>query len=134
MNPQGSGVINLDQYEKMSDRIDSVQSCADLQKIGTQILESLYAENAAIQVQLDKLAPIAALLEAPASIDDVVDWITGLITGVLQPLYAPALTYPTQLAARAAAITDLINKINDKANQFQSCNITLPTPQVTHGH
>jgi hypothetical protein len=128
MNPQGSNIINLDQYEKLGDDIDKVGSCAELQATAQRILTSLYAENSAIQEQLDTLAPIAALLEAPASIDDVVDWITGLITGVLEPLYAPALAYPTQIAARTVAITDLITKINDKANQFQSCSLTLPTP------
>lgn len=128
MNPQGSSVINLDQYEKLGDDIDKVGSCAELQATAQRILTSLYAENSAIQEQLDKLAPIAALLEAPASIDDVVDWITGLITGVLEPLYAPALAYPTQITARTAAITDLITKINDKASQFQSCSLSLPTP------
>lgn len=128
MNPQGSGVINTDQYEKMGERIDACTSCEGLQEASTKILESLYAENAAIQDQLDKLAPIADLLEPPASVDDVVDWITGLIDGVLKPIYQPALTYPTQLAARTVAITDLIDKINDKANQFQSCSLSLPTP------
>lgn len=128
MNPQGSGVINLDQYEKLGEDIDKVGSCKELQETAERILTSLYAENTAIQDQLDKLAPIAALLEVPASIDDVIDWITGLIDGVLRPLYAPALTYPTQLTARTVAITGLINKINNKANQFQSCSLTLPTP------
>lgn len=130
MNPQGSGVINLDQYEKLGEDIDKVGSCKELQETAERILTSLYAENTAIQDQLDKLAPIAALLEAPASIDDVIDWITGLIEGVLTPLYAPALAYPTQLAARTVAITTLISKINDKANQFQSCSLTLPTPPL----
>ena len=128
MNPQGSGVINLDQYEKLGNDIDKVGSCKELQETAERILTSLYAENAAIQDQLDKLAPIAALLDTPASIDDVIDWITGLIDGVLRPLYAPALTYPTQLAARTVAITDLLDKINTKANQFQSCVLSLPTP------
>lgn len=128
MNPQGSSIINLDQYEKLGNDIDKVGSCAELQATAQRILTSLYAENSAIQEQLDKLAPIEDLLEAPASIDDVVDWITGLITGVLEPLYAPALAYPTQITARTAAITDLITKINDKANHFQSCSLTLPTP------
>ena len=128
MNPQGSGLINVAQYEKLGEDIDKVGSCAELQATAQRILTSLYAENTAIQDQLDKLAPIAALLEPPASVDDVVDWITGLIDGVLRPLYAPALAYPTQLAARTVKITELINQINDKANQFASCSISLPTP------
>lgn len=130
MNPQGSGLINVAQYEKLGEDIDKVGSCAELQATAQRILTSLYAENTAIQDQLDKLAPIAALLSPPASIDDVVDWITGLITGVLEPLCAPALAYPTQLAARTVAITILIDQINDKANQFASCSISLPTPPV----
>lgn len=128
MNPQGSGVINLDQYEKLGNDIDKVGSCKELQETAERILTSLYAENAAIQDQLDKLAPIADLLTVPASIDDVIDWITGLIDGVLRPLYAPALTYPTQILARTAAIADLLNKIANKANQFQSCTLSLPSP------
>lgn len=127
MNPQGSSIINLSQYDKLTDRVKAASGCEELQKISTEILASLNAENDAITAQLDKLAPIAALLSPPSTPDDIIDWITGLIDGVLRPLYAPALTYPAQVTARTAKIAELVNEINNKSNEFTNCSITLPT-------
>lgn len=128
MNPQGSGLINLEQYASMKDRINGAGSCSQLQIIASQILTSLNAENAAILSQLEKLAPIAALLEAPTSPEDVITWVSDFINGVLQPLYAPALVYPAQITARTAAILELTNTIAEKAQEFSECSITLPPP------
>ena len=128
MNPQGSSIINTSQYESMTERIESVKSCEQLQQVGAEIIASLNAETAAITAQFDKVAPLIALLKAPTSPDAVIDWIKGLIDNLIAPLALPAITYPTQIAARAVAITDLIDAINKKASEFQECSITLPIP------
>ncbi len=128
MNPQGSSIINTSQYESMTERIESVKSCEQLQQVGAEIIASLNAETAAITAQFDKVFPLVALLTAPTSPDAVIDWIKGLIDNLITPLAKPAITYPTQIAARAVAITDLIDAINKKASEFQECSITLPTP------
>lgn len=128
MNPQGSSIINTSQYESMTERIESVKSCEQLQQVGAEIMASLNAETAAITAQFDKVFPLVALLTAPTSPDAVIDWIKGLIDNLITPLAKPAITYPTQIAARTVAITDLIDAINKKASEFQECSITLPTP------
>ena len=128
MNPQGSSIINTSQYESMTERIESVKSCEQLQQVGAEIIASLNAETAAITAQFDKVFPLVALLTAPTSPDTVIDWIKGLIDNLIAPLAEPAITYPTQIAARAVAITDLIDAINKKASEFQECSITLPIP------
>ena len=128
MNPQGSSIINTSQYESMTERIESVKSCEQLQQVGAEIIASLNAETAAITAQFDKVFPLVALLKAPTSPDAVIDWIKGLIDNLIAPLALPAITYPTQIAARAVAITDLIDAINKKASEFQECSITLPIP------
>lgn len=128
MNPQGSSIINTSQYESMTERIESVKSCEQLQQVGAEIIASLNAETAAITAQFDKVFPLVALLTAPTSPNAVIDWIKGLIDNLITPLAKPAITYPTQVAARTVAITDLIDAINKKASEFQECSITLPTP------
>lgn len=128
MNPQGTGLINVSQYTALTDKVEAASSCKELQATATKILESLNAENAAIQDQIDKLAPLAALLDPPTTPEEVIDWISGLITGLIGPLAAPALVYPSQLAARTVAIADLVNVINKKASTFSDCSITLPPP------
>lgn len=128
MNPQGSSIINTSQYESMTERVESVKSCEQLQQVGAEIIASLNAETAAITAQFDKVAPLLALLEAPTDPSAVIDWIQGLIENLITPLALPAITFPAQIAARTVAITDLIDAINKKASEFQECSITLPTP------
>jgi hypothetical protein len=128
MNPQGSSIINTSQYESMTERVESVKSCEQLQQVGSEIIASLNAETAAITAQFNKVAPLIALLTAPTDPDAVIDWIKGLIDNLITPLAKPAITFPVQIAARTVAITDLIDAINKKASEFQECSITLPTP------
>ena len=128
MNPQGSGIINTSQYESMTKRIESVNSCEQLQQVGADIMASLNAETAAITAQYTKALALAGLLTAPTTPNAVIDWIKSLIDNLITPLAKPAITYPTQIAARTVAITDLVDAINKKASEFQECSITLPTP------
>lgn len=128
MNPQGSSIINTSQYESMTKRIESVNSCEQLQQVSADIMASLNAETAAITAQVAKLQALADLLTAPTNPEAVITWIKDLIDNLIAPLAKPAITYPTQTAARVVAITDLIDAINKKASEFQECSITLPTP------
>ena len=128
MNPQGSSIINTSQYESMTKRIESVKSCEQLQQVGADIIASLNAETAAITAQYTKALALIDLLTAPTNPQAVIDWIKGLIDNLIAPLAKPAITYPTQIAARAVAVADLIAAINKKASEFQECSITLPTP------
>lgn len=128
MNPQGSSIINTSQYDSMTKRVESVTSCEQLNSVGTEILDSLKAETDAITDQLDKVAPLIALLTAPTDPAEVIEWIKGLIDNLITPLAKPAITLPLQITARTAAITELVNAINKKASEFQECTLTLPSP------
>ena len=128
MNPQGSSIINTSQYDSMTKRIESVNSCEQLQQVGADIIASLNAETAAITAQYTKALALIDLLTAPTDPQAVIDWIKGLIDNLIAPLAKPAITYPTQIAARTVAVADLIAAINKKASEFQECSISLPTP------
>ena len=128
MNPQGSSIINTSQYDSMTKRIESVNSCEQLQQVGADIIASLNAETAAITAQYTKALALIDLLTAPTDPQAVIDWIKGLIDNLITPLAKPAITYPTQIAARTVAVADLIAAINKKASEFQECSISLPTP------
>ncbi len=128
MNPQGNSIVNVPQFEKMLERVNNVNSCEQLQRVTDDLLESLYAQLKAVTDQMEKVAPILALLEAPTSPSDVITWIADFIENILHPLYAPMLTYPTQLATQGVQITTLIAAILSKASEFTSCSIDVPSP------
>lgn len=130
MNPQGSSVINTAQYEAMEARVDSIASCADLQEVSTEIIASLNAETDAIIAQLEKANALAALLTPPTDLDGVVEWVQGVIDNIIGPMATPATTYIAQVTARTAAITNLVNKINKKAEQFSSCSIDIDVTPI----
>ena len=128
MNPQGSSVVNTQQYDAYIDRVDSVTDCKSLQEVTDSVFASITAELDAISTQLNKLLPLQALLEAPTSPDDVVEWIQGLIESLIQPLVAPYATLQLQVAAITLKIAELTQKITDKMNSIGSCSIDIPTP------
>lgn len=128
MNPQGSSIVNVPQFEKMLERVNNVNSCEQLQRVTDDLLNSLYAQLQAVTDQMEKVAPILALLDAPTSPEDVITWVADFIENILHPLYAPMLTYPTQLATQGIQVTTLIAAILAKAADFTSCSIDVPTP------
>ena len=124
MQPQGTAPINTAQYTALQDRVNNATSCAELQSITTEILASLAANASATSAQQALLAPIAALMSPPSSPSDVVTWISGFITHVLGPLYAPQATYTAQLTAQATQMTALLAAVSSKAGTFPDCTIT----------
>lgn len=130
MNPQGSSLINVDQYTAMSERVDNIASCKELQEVSDETISSLNAETEAIIAQLEKANALAALLTPPTDLGEVIDWITGIITNVIGPLAIPATTYSAQVIARTAAIADLVDKINKKSEEFSSCSIDIDVTPI----
>lgn len=117
-------VINTEYYAQLIKQIDDVTSCAELQSVSKVIIESLQAQLKVAEDLLAKVAPILDLLTPPTSPDDVIDWIKGLIDGVLKPLAEPALTYQVQITEMSVSLAKIIDKINEKAALFTDCEIT----------
>jgi ABC-type hemin transport system substrate-binding protein len=117
-------VINTDYYTQLIKQIDDVTSCAELQLASTAIIQSLQKQLQAAEDQLAKVQPLLDLLTPPASPDDIINWITGLIDNLITPLAAPALSYQIQIVAMTASLAEVIDKINEKASLFTDCEIT----------
>jgi len=126
MNPQGSSIINTEQIDSLKARVESCNTCEQLQEVTTSVMETIEAEKDAILAQIAKFTPLAALLEVPTDPQEVIDWITGLINDFLKPMLTPSTTYQLQLAAITAASVDLIDTINKKKNEIASCSIDFP--------
>ena len=126
MNPQGSSIINTEQIDSLKARVESCNTCEQLQEVTTSVMETVDAEKDAILAQIEKLTPIAALTEVPTDPQEVIDWITGFINDFLKPMLTPSTTYQLQLTAITAASIDLIDTINKKKNEIASCSIDFP--------
>ncbi len=126
MNPQGSSIINTEQIDSLKARVESCNTCEQLQEVTTSVIETIEAEKDAVVAQIAKFAPLAALLEIPTDPQEVIDWITGLINDFLKPMLTPSTTYQLQLAAITAASVDLIDTINKKKDEIASCSIDFP--------
>ena len=126
MNPQGSSIINTEQIDSLKARVESCNTCEQLQEVTTEVMETIEAEKDAVVAQIAKFTPLAALTEVPTDPQEVIDWITGLINDFLKPMLTPSTTYQLQLAAITAASVDLIDTINKKKNEIASCSIDFP--------
>ena len=126
MNPQGSSIINTEQIDSLKARVESCNTCEQLQEVTTSVMETIEAEKDAVVAQIAKLAPVAALLDVPTDPQKVIDWITGFINDFLKPMLTPSTTYQLQLAAITAASVDLIDTINKKKDEIASCSIDFP--------
>jgi len=126
MNPQGSSIINTEQIDSLKARVESCNTCEQLQEVTTSVIETIEAEKDAVVAQIAKLAPVASLLEVPTDPQEVIDWITGFINDFLKPMLTPSTTYQLQLAAITAASVDLIDTINKKKDEIASCSIDFP--------
>ena len=126
MNPQGSSIINTEQIDSLKARVESCNTCEQLQEVTTSVMETVDAEKDAILAQIEKLAPIAALTEVPTDPQKVIDWITGFINDFLKPMLTPSTTYQLQLTAITAASVDLVDTINKKKDEIASCSIDFP--------
>ena len=126
MNPQGSSIINTEQIDSLKARVESCNTCEQLQEVTTSVIETIEAEKDAVVAQIAKLAPVALLLEVPTDPQEVIDWITGFINDFLKPMLTPSATYQLQLAAITAASVDLVDTINKKKDEIASCSIDFP--------
>ena len=126
MNPQGSSIINTEQIDSLKARVESCNTCEQLQEVTTDVMETIEAEKDAVVAQIAKLAPVALLPEVPTDPQEDIDWITGFINDFLKPMLTPSATYQLQLTAITAASVDLVDTINKKKDEIASCSIDFP--------
>jgi phage gp45-like len=123
----GAELVNAQYFTNLTNRVNALETCADLQALAAKELASLSGIKQAIDAELARLAPYAALLTAPgASPSAIVTWITNFISAELEPKYQASLSYAAQLTALTTAVTNLTTAIEQKAAQFESCTLSLP--------
>ncbi|MCC7632574.1 hypothetical protein [Stenotrophomonas rhizophila] len=128
MNPQGSLPFNAETFERLADQINAVQSCAELQALTDEAMQSANALLAGIGAQMSALQPMLALLSPPGvNPAQIVTWITDFITAFLQPYVKPMLVLPLQIAQITAAIAKLQAAIESASSRIGSCSIEMPT-------
>lgn len=128
MVPQGSSLINTDQFVNTINAINSVKECAQLQSLVNDAFASINAVEANIKAELAKLMPVISLTAPPgASPGAIVSWITAFISTTLTPLIKPTLTYVAQLSATLDEIAKVEAAISAAAARLTSCTITIPT-------
>jgi len=131
MNPQGSLPFNAETFERLADQISAVQSCAELQALTDEAMQSANALLAGIGAQMAALQPMMALLSPPSvNPAQIVTWITSFISTFLQPYVKPMLVLPLQIAQITAAIAKLQNAIDSAASRIGSCSIEMPPVTV----
>lgn len=124
--PQGSVPFNGERIDRLTASIDAAKSPAEVQALVDEAAASLAPVKASITSQLAKLSPMAALLDPPTSPDRAVTWISDFITGYLQPMIAPTVTYPLQMAQITQKTADLAAAVDRARARIPNCDVTVP--------
>lgn len=123
MEPGDPVPLNLEYFEGLMGRINNASSCADLQAAAADVLGALGEQASTISDRLAFLAPLEALTEAPTDLGGVIDWIGGVITNVIQPLYTPVAGLTAQSTALEAQLAAVTAAIAAKAAAFPDCSV-----------
>lgn len=127
MVPQGSSLIDTKYFEDLTQSVNNVQTCEELQALAAQAFASIDAAKAAIQLELEKIQPMLALLQGPsANLGQIVTYLNSLIANLITPIVKPSITYNLQLTATLAALASLASAVQDAASRIGSC--TVPGP------
>jgi hypothetical protein len=120
MQPQGTALINAQYFTDLTNQINAINICADLQELVDDAIASIQANIDSIKEQVDQLE---ALLLIPTNLSQVITWITNFQAQLLLPY----TNYVTQLAETATAIANLVTAIENAAERIKNCTITIPT-------
>jgi hypothetical protein len=119
MQPQGTGVFNTTYITDLTDEINSINGCAELQLVVNEAAAQLQVELTAIRAQIATLLPLVTL---PTSLGSVISWITSFAS----PLIQEYEHYIAELSAALSAITALEAAIANAARNLTNCTITIP--------
>jgi len=121
-----SGPINLDYFANLTAQIDGALGCQQLQGIVDDAFSALQDQVDDVTAQITALAPILALLEAPANPAAVITWIGNFITGFLTPYVIPYTTLAAQITGLTAQIAALTTAITNASENIPGCEIIIP--------
>ena len=88
--------INLNYINGLNEQIESCSTCQELQQVSEKINEALQSQLKGITDQMAAIEPLLSLL-SPPGLDEVPSWISGLISGLIEPMTKPFFECQLQL-------------------------------------
>ena len=131
MQQQGTAATNPDFITNLTEQINGISICSELQELSDEVMQEIKFQLSGINLELDKLLPIHALLSPPTDLGSILSWINNLISSVITPLYKPYLTYIQQLTSLASELSTLVSAIEAAAARIGSCSISMDVPTIT---
>jgi hypothetical protein len=122
-----SGPINTEYFANLTAQIEASTTCAELQAIATEAVDSLNSLTASITAQTATIAPVLALLTPPTNPTAVISWVETYITDYLTPQLASYTAYVAAEAALVAEVATLTAAITAAAARIGLCTPTIPT-------
>lgn len=127
MNAQGSQIFDTSYINSLTDQVNQIDICADLQAFEQRVMSEIQAQISAVEAQMAFLEPIVEILQNPeAALDKIVEWIGKFIESVLKPIYQPYLTMVSQIEQAVQAVANLTAAIENAANRIGSCVVSAP--------
>jgi hypothetical protein len=120
MQPQGSGNINPQHIQNLTQQALTITVCADLQAFIDLVIPDIQVAIDAINLEISLLLP---LINIPTDLKSVIQWISALAQFYIKPY----LAYAEQLAALAAEITALLQALENVRIKIQGCQTQIPT-------
>lgn len=127
MNAQGTQIFDTSYIDSLTDQVNQIDVCADLQAFENRVMAEIQAQISSVESQMAFLEPIVEILENPAAaLDKIVEWIGKFIDHVLKPIYQPYLTMVTQIEQAVQAVANLTAAIENAASRIGSCVVSAP--------
>ena len=118
MLPQGTSLINTKYFDDLTDQINRIDGCAELQALVSTITADMQAQINSLGQQITILAP---LIIVPGSLGGVITWISNFVNSIM-PTYLAAIATITQTIA---AVEKLTAALENAASRITHCSITV---------
>jgi len=112
-------LLNDEYFANLQSTINAISTCADLQKIITQLENEITAE---IQAILNNIGMLKMLLINPLNLNSVIQWISNFIK-IIEGPYLKIIQEEIKLIQRYEQL--LVSLANINLNLH--CNLTLPS-------
>ena len=111
--------INESYFDSLIERINSSKTLNELEATAEKTMATVNTQLQAINAQIEKLAPLAAMIASlPTTPDEVIQWITDLATNLIEPLVLPLVALAAQQTGITAKIAQLEAAIQAKADEL----------------